>query len=768
MEVRARGRMRTIAHAIERGVDAAWRAVTLAAAILFVGAGALTGTGLFLGAGPIVDALVLGAVTALSMGILWLVLRAAGTLVRRLGRRMPGLTGRVPAAVSRPHPTATLAAAVIAYLVLASQVKELRSLAPSAVFLPEIGVGLIAAALVGLGRAAWTGPGRGDRQPGRLARASGIGAFAIAGVLVAGTLGWAAWPGPGSMRTPPMHTAATQIDLPDPGAPGPYKVLSTAYGSGLDPRRPEFGSAAPIRTTTVDASLQVDDFPSPAGDFVRWYLGGGMEAIGLNALVWYPDGAGPFPLVLVVHGNHAMGDYSEPGYAYLGEHLASRGFIVASVDEAVLNGFFGGDHEGFETPVRAWLLLQHLDLFRTWNADASSPFHGLVDMDRVALMGHSRGGEAAAVAAAMTELAPEAMPLLRPWPVGLHVSAVVGIAPPDGQWQGAGHGPLNLAGVDYLTIQGGLDADMAWWASMRQFARTDVVSDPSSFKAAIWIRRANHGRFNTVWDLGDTGLQGAFLLDQASLLSQAEQQDVAKTVIAGFLEASLMGRTGYRSMFAIPAAGRDWLPEDVFVTRLVEGTTRMLVDFEPVATSAGVPGLQPTASGGGRLTRLELPTRNAAVTQGNMVGVELLTGDQPVDVTIAADSAATAAGRPGATLRLALGALRSDGGPLEVEVAVRDSAGVEAVVPIDAYGGTLEPIAPQAFKSAFVAQLSGMPSIPASGPETHLQTYALPMLAFVAVSPAFDSSKLASVVIRLRGPAGSAMVIDEIGVAPGG
>ena len=54
-----------------------------------------------------------------------------------------------------------------------------------------------------------------------------------------------------------------------------------------------------------------------------------VAALPLNARVWHPAGDGPFPLVLVVHGNHRMEDFSDPGYAYLGETLASRGFIVA-------------------------------------------------------------------------------------------------------------------------------------------------------------------------------------------------------------------------------------------------------------------------------------------------------------------------------------------------------------------------------------------------------------------------------------------------------
>ena len=41
---------------------------------------------------------------------------------------------------------------------------------------------------------------------------------------------------------------------------------------------------------------------------------------------------------MIVHGNHLMTDYSDPGYEYLGNLLASRGYIVVSVDENFLNG----------------------------------------------------------------------------------------------------------------------------------------------------------------------------------------------------------------------------------------------------------------------------------------------------------------------------------------------------------------------------------------------------------------------------------------------
>ena len=42
---------------------------------------------------------------------------------------------------------------------------------------------------------------------------------------------------------------------------------------------------------------------------------------------------------------------------------------------------------------------EHLRLWREWQGDPENPLHGLADLDRIALIGHSRGGEAVATAA---------------------------------------------------------------------------------------------------------------------------------------------------------------------------------------------------------------------------------------------------------------------------------------------------------------------------------------------------------------------------------
>jgi len=148
------------------------------------------------------------------------------------------------------------------------------------------------------------------------------------------------------------------LTAPNPAENGPYRSNLLFYGAGADIRRPEYGSSVAIKTHTVDASDFFKDFKG----WKRWarkkYWGFDVDRLPLNARVWYPEGPGPFPLALIVHGNHDMAEFSDPGYAYLGELLASRGFILASIDENFLNsGLFHDPPK--QQAVRGWLLLEH-------------------------------------------------------------------------------------------------------------------------------------------------------------------------------------------------------------------------------------------------------------------------------------------------------------------------------------------------------------------------------------------------------------------------
>jgi hypothetical protein len=184
------------------------------------------------------------------------------------------------------------------------------------------------------------------------------------------------------------------IEAPNPALDGPFAYRTYFYGSGDDKRRKEYSEGIDFETEPVDANPFVGFF-----DQMPRYWGFDFDRLPLNGRVWFPEGPGPFPLVLIVHGNHAMKDFSDPGYEYLGTLLASRDFITVSVDENFLNQKFGGEND-----VRAFVLLEHLNVWDEWNRTEGHTFEGKVDMGRIALIGHSRGGEAVAHAAAFNRL----------------------------------------------------------------------------------------------------------------------------------------------------------------------------------------------------------------------------------------------------------------------------------------------------------------------------------------------------------------------------
>jgi dienelactone hydrolase len=388
------------------------------------------------------------------------------------------------------------------------------------------------------------------------------------------------------------------LSVSNPAAPGEYAVRTLVYGAGTDIRRPEYGPSVAIRSSTVDAS---GFFRNLAG-WRRWvrrqYWGFDVDTLPLNARVWYPEGSGPFPLVLIVHGNHRMSDFSDPGYQYLGELLASRGFILASVDENFLNGSVGPLYNPMapelftERTVRGWLLLEHLRLWHEWNQDSAHPFYEKVDVNRIALMGHSRGGEAAATAALFNRMQyyPEDATIRFNYNFG--VRAIVAMAPADGQYQPAGQ-PRWIEDVSYLTLQGGHDADVDSFAGSRQADRVRYTSSGPWFSTEIWAYRANHGQFNTGWGRADFSSLRGWFLNLQPLMPGDEQRRISKTYISAFLETTLKERREYRPLFQDWRTGRHWLPETTYINRYRDASFVPLATFDEDADLASA-----TARGG--------------------------------------------------------------------------------------------------------------------------------------------------------------------------
>jgi dienelactone hydrolase len=217
-------------------------------------------------------------------------------------------------------------------------------------------------------------------------------------------------------------------------------------------------------------------------------------------------------------------------------------------------------------------LLEHLKLWREWNQAAGNPFQGKVDLARIALMGHSRGGEAAATAALFNRLHyyPENANIR--FDYGFAIQAVVAIAPADGQYKPAGQSRW-IEDVSYLTLQGAQDADVSSFMGSRQWEHVRYTQPGSPwfkaerFKAEIYAYRANHGQFNTVWGRTDAGEPLSWFLNLKPLLAPEAQRRIAKTYIAAFLEATLKDRREYLPLFEDWRVGRAWLPDTLYVNR---------------------------------------------------------------------------------------------------------------------------------------------------------------------------------------------------------
>jgi len=373
------------------------------------------------------------------------------------------------------------------------------------------------------------------------------------------------------------------INAPDPSGPGQFSVSFLTYGSGKDKHRAIYGKEAKIKTPPVDASFLLKSWEGVSGKLRTKYFGFDQTELPLNAMVWYPQNLqGPAPLVLVVHGNHLAQDWSEKGYDYLAEMLASKGYIVASVDENFLNGSFTDMPRGGlenENGTRGWLMLKHLELWRKWNQDPKSPFFHRVDMDHIALMGHSRGGEAMSHAALFNTLARFPDNANETFNFNFNIKAYVAIAPVDGQYKPAAI-LTPLKDINYFVIQGTHDMDMQSYGGLSTYKRIQFSPAYNGFKAGLYVHHANHGQFNTTWGKYDASSPFINQFNMTNLMPAEEQEQIAKVYIGAFLDLNLKEMAAYRPLFVDYRYGRQWLPKQIYFNQYENSKADFIANYE--------------------------------------------------------------------------------------------------------------------------------------------------------------------------------------------
>jgi len=365
--------------------------------------------------------------------------------------------------------------------------------------------------------------------------------------------------------------AGAQETAPDPTGIGPWGTTSAEY------RLP-----AAVDSDVLDATPP--------------------RAVEIWARVYRPDdlSGAPFPLVIILHGNHATcGFGSNPrideridyttlgtcpdgyvvvpnhlGYGYLADRLASWGYIVVSINaNRGITAGAGVPGDAGLNLARGRLILRHLQRLSEWNTMGGTPpslgvdLQGKLDFNSVGLLGHSRGGEGVRATYNLY------YDLGSPWPARIpdfvNVQGVFEIGAVDGQTSRV----LNAAGTTWNALLPMCDGDVSNLQGVRPFDRMNRIFDENpTQKSTYTVWGANHNFYNTEWQVSDSaGCLFHSALFPFVIGSPAQQKSGLAPVLAFF-----RGNVG---PFADPTLNQNFnplfqLPPDVIdVTRVDRGFT---------------------------------------------------------------------------------------------------------------------------------------------------------------------------------------------------
>ena len=302
---------------------------------------------------------------------------------------------------------------------------------------------------------------------------------------------------------------------------------------------------------------------------------GSATDVDLRAVVRYPAtangdntpvAAGQHPLFIIEHGNHltcnitrsgvdpysiidslTLSDLYEyddcpdrkrnhEGYMQLLDILASHGVIAVSIDAYDLTSCTTSGCRPQWIYERGQLILKHLELWSHLNDPStytsypdffsgSFNFNNHVDMSKISVSGHSRGGEAS-VAAYMLNTA-------------FNIGSVSSIAPVNGQ-------SYVLPDVPYFVILPAADGDVSNLSGVEIYDRAgrDTVPADYTTKSSVHIYGANHNFFNTIWadDIDDSWVP------RDDYINKADQQRIGEAYLAAFTRIHLLGETVYEDM----------------------------------------------------------------------------------------------------------------------------------------------------------------------------------------------------------------------------
>ncbi len=335
--------------------------------------------------------------------------------------------------------------------------------------------------------------------------------------------------------------------------------------------------ALALPAVTSSAVAAVASSPFRAGTLTYSYeIGKGVDVsttVALDGVMSIDDRAARHPIVVIMHGRHGacrQPEAAEPwgcpkgqteirsydGYPYLVSALARRGYAVVSID---VNGAqvaedISGPGDGwtgtlargmYHRAAAARAILRRLAVANDGGANAfATPLAGRLDLQKVGLVGHSRGGEGVVT---LTRLR---------GPEPYRLRSVFVISPVDFQ----GLAPAD--DVAFGSIISFCDGDVADLQGLRYFenARLRGRTAPAFQMIALG---ANHNFFNRAWEDefgesfssdGEAAVPPAWCSGPrrqgGGRLTRPETETLATRVITTFMDATVRNSRSARRLLA--------------------------------------------------------------------------------------------------------------------------------------------------------------------------------------------------------------------------
>ncbi len=346
----------------------------------------------------------------------------------------------------------------------------------------------------------------------------------------------------------------------DATARGRYAVTHIEYDAGLTLLGPETQGAGHAASQPVPAQLHGSvHLPSSARGRLPVVVllhgrAGACSVVGTETVGY------PCPEAVLVRPVR-----SYAGFDYLASNLASHGYLVLSVDANGVNSYDAFNPDG-GTLARAQLISRSLDLLAKWDISSGPGAVGQrllrkVDLRRIGLLGHSRGGEAAAYWLAYNRTRSDG-PRYR-------VGAVLSLAPTDITGQLVAGVPLAVV----LPLCDGVVTDLQGARVYERSKYADPADRAPKYQFAV--EGANHNWFNSEWGDDDAAERADAACNPSHgrglHLTRTHQQRAFLALAGAFLrrhvggerafDAALTGRVPWTSACApgLPMPCRDLL-----------------------------------------------------------------------------------------------------------------------------------------------------------------------------------------------------------------